>query len=182
MKGKPFMHLEKLKKSGQASLMSDRIKITVGFASCGLAAGAQAVYNAFTTGIKKRKMNVQVQKTGCNGMCHQEPLVDVWIPGKVRLTYGKVNKESVHSILAAIKLDSIPEGALLQTLLDPSSDKLCCENVPDSKSHSFYCKQQRVALRNCGVIDPENIEEYAALGGYEGLASALTEKKTNAGH
>jgi len=176
MKGKPFTHLEKLEKSGQASLLPERIKISVGFASCGLAAGAQTVLDAFIKGIKKRKMDVQVQKAGCNGMCHQEPLVDVWIPGKVRLTYGKVTHDEVQAILAAIKLDTIPEGALLQTSLDPSADEPCCENVPDSKSHAFYCKQHRVALRNCGIIDPENIDEYVALGGYEGLATALSEK------
>ena len=126
MKSKTFTHLEKLKKSGQASLLPNRIKITVGFASCGVAAGAQAVLNAFTTGIKKRKLDVQLQKAGCGGMCHQEPLVDIWIPGKVRLTYGKVTPDNAESILAAIKSDMIPEGALFKTPLGPSS---CCEDV-----------------------------------------------------
>jgi len=175
MKGKPFTHLEKLGKSGRASLLPNQVKITVGFASCGVAAGAQAVLNAFSSGIKKRKMDVQIQKAGCNGMCHQEPLVEVWIPGKVRLTYGKVNKEIVQTILAAIKLDAIPEGALFKTPLGITTDT-CCEDVPDNTSHTFYSKQQRVALRNCGVIDPENIGEYIALEGYQGLALALTEK------
>ncbi len=178
MKGKDLTHLEKLGKSGKVSLLPDKIKISVGFASCGLAAGAQAVLNAFITGIKKRKMNLQVQKAGCNGMCHQEPLVDVWIPGKVRLTYGKVTKEVVQTILAAIKLDAIPEGALFKTLLGPP-DVSCCDDVPDNGSHAFYSKQKRVALRNCGVIDPENIEEYIALEGYQGLSLALTDKTPN---
>jgi NADH-quinone oxidoreductase subunit F/NADP-reducing hydrogenase subunit HndC len=173
MKSKIFTHLEKLEKSGQASLLPNRIKITVGFASCGVAAGAQAVLNAFTTGIKKRKLDVQLQKAGCGGMCHQEPLVDIWIPGKVRLTYGKVTPDNAQSILAAIKSDMIPEGALFKTPLGPSS---CCEDVGDNTSHPFYRKQQRVALRNCGVIDPENIKEYIALEGYQGLAVALSEK------
>ncbi len=173
MKSKTFTHLEKLEKSGQASLFPNRIKITVGFASCGVAAGAQAVLNAFTTGIKKRKLDVQLQKAGCGGMCHQEPLVDIWIPGKVRLTYGKVTPDNAQSILAAIKSDMIPEGALFKTPLGPSS---CCEDVGDTTSHPFYRKQQRVALRNCGVIDPENIKEYIALEGYQGLAVALSEK------
>jgi NADP-reducing hydrogenase subunit HndC len=173
MKSKPLTHLEKLGKSGQASLLPNRIKITVGFASCGVAAGAQAVLNAFTTGIKKRKLDVQLQKTGCSGMCHQEPLVDIWIPGKVRLTYGKVTPDNAPSLLTAIKSDIIPEGALFKTPLGPSS---CCEDVVDNTSHAFYRKQQRVALRNCGVIDPENIKEYIALEGYQGLAGALSEK------
>jgi NADH-quinone oxidoreductase subunit F/NADP-reducing hydrogenase subunit HndC len=173
MKSKTFMHLEKLKKSGQASLVPNRIKITVGCASCGVAAGAQAVLNAFTAGIKKRKLDVQLQKAGCGGMCHQEPLVDIWIPGKGRLTYGKVTPDKAQSLLAAIQSHMIPEGALFKTSLGPSS---CCEDVVDTTSHPFYRKQQRVALRNCGVIDPENIEEYIALEGYQGLAVALSKK------
>ena len=173
MKSKTFTHLEKLKKSGQASLLPNRIKITVGFASCGVAAGAQAVLNAFTAGIKKRKMGVHIQKTGCNGMCHQEPLVEVWIPGKARLAYGKVSPDTAESMLAAIDLDMIPDGALFKTPLGPSS---CFAEAGDHTGHSFYRKQQRVALRNCGVIDPENIDEYIAREGYQGLALALTEK------
>ncbi|MCP4716514.1 MAG: NADH-quinone oxidoreductase subunit NuoF [Deltaproteobacteria bacterium] len=175
MKAKPFTHLEKLGKSGQASLLPKRIKIAVGFASCGVAAGAQDVLNSFITGIKKRKLDVRLQKAGCNGMCHQEPLVEVWIPGKVRLTYGKVTSENVKTILTAIKQDAIPQGALFKTPLGAAEESGCAD-VPDSGSHSFYRKQQRVALRNCGLIDPENIEEYIALEGYQGLASALSEK------
>jgi len=175
MTAKPFAHLEKLGKSGQMSLFPDRIKITVGYASCGVAAGAQAVLNAFNAGIKKRRMNIQVQKTGCNGMCHQEPLVDVWFPGKVRLTYGRVTPEDVGAVLTAIKSGAIPEGALFKMPLGPS-DEACCEDVADYTAHVFYRKQERVALRNCGVIDPENIEEYIALEGYRGLQAMVHEK------
>ena len=175
MKSSPLTHLEKLEKSGQASLFPNRIKITVGCASCGIAAGAQAVLEAFAKGIKKHTLDIQLQKTGCGGMCHQEPLVEVWIPGKVRLTYGRVDKEMVQTILTAIQKDAVPEGALLKTPLGAAAG-ICCEDVPDSSSHSFYSKQNRVALRNCGVIDPENIKEYIARDGYQGLALALTEK------
>jgi NADH:ubiquinone oxidoreductase subunit F (NADH-binding)/(2Fe-2S) ferredoxin/Pyruvate/2-oxoacid:ferredoxin oxidoreductase delta subunit len=175
MKGAALKHLEKLGKTGRSSLLPKQVKITVGFASCGVAAGAQAVLNAFTAGIKKRNMDVRIQKAGCNGMCHQEPLVEVWIPGKVRLTYGKVDTKRVQTILTAIKKGAVPEGALLKTPLGAAAGS-CCEDVPDSSCHPFYSKQNRVALRNCGVIDPENINEYIAQEGYQGLALALTEK------
>lgn len=173
MKGAALKHLEKPGKTGRSSLTPKQVKITVGFASCGVAAGAQAVLNAFTAGIKKRKMDVRIQKTGCNGMCHQEPLVEVWIPGKARLTYGKVSPDTAESMLAAIDLDMIADGALFKTPLGPSS---CFAEVGDHTGHPFYRKQQRVALRNCGVIDPENIDEYIAREGYQGLALSLTEK------
>ena len=67
----------------------------------------------------------------------------------------------------------IPDGALFKTPLGPSS---CFAEIGDHTGHPFYRKQQRVALRNCGVIDPENINEYIALEGYQGLALSLTEK------
>ena len=51
-------------------------------------------------------------------MCHQEPLVEVWIPGKARLTYGKVSPDTAESMLAAIDLDMIPDGALFKTPLE----------------------------------------------------------------
>ena len=87
MKASTLKRLESLHKEGRTSLFPDKPKILVGAASCGLAAGAGAVFEALNTGLKRRKMQAVVQKTGCIGLCHLEPLVDVILPGKPRLTY-----------------------------------------------------------------------------------------------
>ena len=79
--------LENLKKQGMDSLFPGRIKIMVGAASCGLAAGAGPVFEAIKKGVKEKKIKAQIKKTGCIGLCHLEPLVDIIVPGKPRLTY-----------------------------------------------------------------------------------------------
>ena len=77
------------------------IRVVVGMATCGIAAGARPVMNAFIDEIGKRNMlNVVVAQTGCIGMCRMEPMVDVIVPGKEKVTYVKVTPEMVSRIVA----------------------------------------------------------------------------------
>ena len=79
----------------------DSIKILVGMATCGIAAGARPVMLAFMDEIEKRKLNhVTVSQTGCIGMCRLEPMVDVILPGKEKVTYIHVKPEMVPRIVA----------------------------------------------------------------------------------
>jgi (2Fe-2S) ferredoxin len=73
--------------------------ISVGMSACGIAAGAEEVYNTFAEQIKTRKFNVKLKKCGCAGMCYVEPLVEVKVAGLPTVTYGKVNKEIAIQIL-----------------------------------------------------------------------------------
>lgn len=77
------------------------IKIVVGMATCGIAAGARPVLNAIVEEVENRKLtNVKVTQTGCIGMCKLEPLVDVIMPGKEKVTYVHVTPEKAHRIVA----------------------------------------------------------------------------------
>lgn len=77
------------------------IRIVVGMATCGIAAGARPVLQAFTQEIAKRHLdNVIVTQTGCIGMCQFEPIVEITMPGKEKVTYGKVTPEKVANIVA----------------------------------------------------------------------------------
>lgn len=77
------------------------IRVVVGMATCGIAAGARPVLNAFVEEINKRSLNnVMVTQTGCIGMCQFEPIVEVLVPGKEKVTYGKVSPEKVAKIVA----------------------------------------------------------------------------------
>ena len=79
----------------------DGIRIVVGMATCGIAAGARPVLNAFVDEIAKRGLkNVTVAQTGCIGMCQYEPIVEVFAPGKEKVTYVKLNPENVPEIVA----------------------------------------------------------------------------------
>ena len=78
----------------------DAVRVVVGMATCGIAAGARPVLNAFVEEVSKRHLeNVTVAQTGCIGMCQFEPIVEVMMPGKDKVTYGKVTPEKVERII-----------------------------------------------------------------------------------
>ena len=80
----------------------DDIKIVVGMATCGIAAGGRPVLNAIIEEVENRKLeNVKVTQTGCIGMCKLEPLVDVIVPGKEKVTYVHVTPEKARRIVAS---------------------------------------------------------------------------------
>ena len=80
---------------------TDVIRVVIGMATCGIAAGARPVLNVFVDETNKRHLdNVMVTQTGCIGMCQFEPIVEVLIPGKEKVTYGKVTPEKVARIVA----------------------------------------------------------------------------------
>lgn len=108
----------------------------------------------------------QVIQTGCFGFCEKGPIVKV-IPDNT--FYTQVKPEDSAEIVK----EHIVKGRKVERLLytDPKSDK----KVTDSKGMNFYKKQLRIALRNCGIIDPENIDEYIARDGYEALGKVLND-------
>ncbi len=79
----------------------DGVRVVVGMATCGIAAGARPVLAAFAAEIEKRNLlNVTVAQTGCIGMCHYEPIVEVYMPGEEKVTYVKMTEEKVARIVA----------------------------------------------------------------------------------
>ena len=79
----------------------DAIRVIVGMATCGIAAGARPVLNAFSEEVSKRRLgNVVVAQTGCIGMCQFEPIVEVLVPGKDKVTYAKITPDKVARIVA----------------------------------------------------------------------------------
>ncbi|MBR7092795.1 MAG: NADH-quinone oxidoreductase subunit NuoF [Clostridia bacterium] len=153
----------------------DHVRVVVGLATCGIAAGARPVLDTITQEVEKNHLtNVTVSQTGCIGMCQFEPIVEVLVPGKEKVTYGKVNAEKAARIVAEHLVGGKPVaeytiGSLMGN--KPAQD----ETVTPLKNTDFYKKQVRVALRNCGFIDPESLDDYIACDGYQALAKCLTE-------
>ena len=88
---------------------SEITRIVVGMATCGIAAGARPVLNKFSEEIEKRNLaNVQVTQTGCIGMCQYEPIAEVMVPGKEKVTYVKLTEEKVAKIIADHIVNGIP--------------------------------------------------------------------------
>jgi NADP-reducing hydrogenase subunit HndB len=80
---------------------TDTVRVVVGMATCGIAAGARPVLNAFLDEVNKRGLqNVQVTQTGCIGVCRLEPIVEVYVPGQEKVTYVKMSAEKVPTIVA----------------------------------------------------------------------------------
>ncbi len=111
---------------------------------------------------------VQVVETGCFGFCEKGPIVKI-LPDNT--FYVNVKPKDATTIVE----EYIIKGRKVKSLLYKDPDKK--ETISDSKHMGFYKKQLRIALRNCGFIDPENIDEYLARDGYEALGKCLTEMK-----
>lgn len=109
---------------------------------------------------------VKVVRTGCFGFCERGPIVKI-MPDNT--FYTQVDAEDVEDIIETHIINGNRVEHLLYT--DPDTD----EPIEESENIGFYKKQMRIALRNCGVIDAENIEEYIACEGYLALAKCLTE-------
>ena len=87
----------------------DKIRVVVGMATCGIAAGARPVLNAFTEEVAKRSLgNVSVAQTGCIGICQYEPVVEVFEPGKEKVTYVKVTPGMVPAIVSQHLVNGTP--------------------------------------------------------------------------
>ena len=138
-----------------------------GGTGCKSSASDEIVAN-FNTLLKEKGLQdeVMVIKTGCFGFCEKGPIVKM-IPDNT--FYTQVKPSDVERIVDEHILQSCKVKDLLY--LDPETN----EHVADSKHMGFYKKQLRIALRNCGFINPEDINEFIARNGYEGLAKALTE-------
>ncbi|HPT14837.1 MAG TPA: NAD(P)H-dependent oxidoreductase subunit E, partial [Bacteroidales bacterium] len=131
------------------------------------ASESETLFHNLRTGIIQKGLEneVQVLTTGCFGFCEKGPIVKV-LPDNT--FYTMVKPEDAAEIIE----EHIIKGRKVQRLL--YVNPLTSERVEDSKHMGFYRKQLRIALRNCGFIDPENINEYIARDGYSALGKCLT--------
>lgn len=138
------------------------IQIKVGMASCGLAAGAQEIYDQAKKLLSGDKYNFELKHTACNGMCHAEPLIQVVSDDGSDSVYGNLVAEDLESIFDVLNKQEIAHEKLVYSNKIPAQENYLIES------------QTRIVLRNCGVIDPVIIDEYIARQGYSALKKALT--------
>lgn len=133
--------------------------------------GCHKVVDALEKALKKHKLlkEVKVVKTGCFGLCALGPIMIVYPEGSF---YSAVQPEYMDEIVSEhIKKGNVVKKYLYAETVHEDGSVISLNET------KFYKKQLRVALRNCGVIDPEDIKEYIALDGYQALAKVLTEMK-----
>ncbi|MEI6211768.1 MAG: NADH-quinone oxidoreductase subunit NuoF [bacterium] len=150
---------QKRREIEQRTTADTGVQITVGMGTCGIAAGAKETMRALTDALSAQPLpHVTLRQAGCMGLCHSEPTVQVSVPGMPTVIYGLVQPALAAQIVAehVVGRQQLPGACICPT---PTRDD----------------QQVRIVLRNCGIIDPENIDEYIARDGYAALAKSLSE-------
>ncbi len=138
------------------------MRVVIGQGSCGIATGARKTAAEFEKQIVEKNIsNVTIGVTGCVGTCYLEPIVDVYDDDGKMTRYVKVQPDKVEKI--------VDEHLMKNQVAE--------EQAITEEDKEFVGRQQRVVLRNCGVINPENIEDYIAVDGYKAIEKVLTSMK-----
>ncbi|HCP23937.1 MAG TPA: NADH-quinone oxidoreductase subunit F [Dehalococcoidia bacterium] len=149
--------------------------IRIGTALCGEAAGADAVVAAVESELANQSVSAEVSRVGCLGLCFAEPLVDVLLPGGHRIFYGNVAPEDVAEIVSSHLAGGTPvTSKALGYIAEEGSDAPVPDGIPDLNQHPMRVWENRIVLRNAGNIDPTDIYQYVANGGYQALDKSLT--------
>ncbi len=158
---------------------NDKTLIFVGAGTCGLGAGAGKTLEAIRRFLKENRVDAKVIEVGCVGLCSAEPIVDIQLPGKSRLSFQNIVEDEVYSLLNSVLFKSdIPfESVLGQYRSDDVN--MVWQNVPFLDELSFFKPQNRRVLKNCGVYNPDSIDEYIATGGYAAFLKTIFEKSSN---
>jgi len=145
--------------------------ILIGYGTCGIVAGAKKTIGAIENYIKERMLDVEVILTGCIGLCSLEPIVDIMIPGRSRVSFSNITDDMVTSLLDDVFHNLIPNNLVIGQFKRPGKKEW--EGIPFIDEHPFFKFQKRLVLKNCGIISPENIEEFIARGGYKSFLKTI---------
>ena len=175
-----------VREAGMAKLVPAVPRVAIGMGTCGRGNGAEGLYHAFAQAVEGSGDNLVLAPVGCFGACFQEPLVSVRLPGKPLVMLRKVQANDADRLL-----HDITKGSL-------TPDLICCKieewdhitghvrygqgypEVPAWNDVTFFKGQKKIVLRNCGIINPDDIEEYIAVGGYQALYKVLIDANPGA--
>ncbi len=152
--------------------------IAVGMGTCGIAAGARETLLALQQELARRGSKAVLTSVGCIGICAREPLVEIR-QGGYSVIYGNISAEMAarlidEHVIAGRAVKEWVVGRMSAGAPD-NGENPEFQSLPLLKDQPFFGKQMRIALQNCGVIDPEQIDEYIARDGYHGLGKVLAE-------
>jgi NADH-quinone oxidoreductase subunit F len=144
--------------------------IYIGMGSCGIASGAGRIWERTSEIIKREKIRAKLLKVGCIGPCYLEPLLDIRKPGLPRVCFNNVDEKRLERLIPDYLLNGKSGMKPLGHLGDPD---LVLDGIKSFWDQPMLAEQQRIVLRNCGIIDPENLNHYIARGGFSGMIRAL---------
>ena len=144
--------------------------IYIGAGSCGLAAGAAETQAAVEDYLERKGIEARIIQVGCIGPCYLEPLMDVQMPGQARISYANVMAKDVARILQAF----FDDGEITKDHLAGHFGDGELDGIPRFFDMPMLKPQVRIVLRNCGIIDPDDIDHYLARDGYKGFEKCLS--------
>ena len=159
------------------------VYVTVGMSTCGIAAGARETLQAVETELSSRGLQAVVNQVGCVGMCSYEPMIELQATGRSRVNYGAATSRNVREVFAHYfdggeLRRAVVVGEIVPTVTERSGSQLHSLSFmdPDTGERiAFQAKQERIVLSNCGLINPESIDEYLAVDGYRALERAVVQ-------
>ncbi len=149
-----------------------KIMIYVGMATCSTIAGAGKTYAAIREYLDDHGIDATLVRGGCVGFCRMEPIVDIQLPGKARVSFGHVTSDKVQVLLDDMLNNNLPEEDPIGQYDNPVLQQW--EGVPLMGNHPFFAGQQRLIMDQCGIIDPTSIESYIAKGGYWAFTDTIS--------
>ena len=152
-------HFERLRRDDVT-----RPVIYIGTGTCGLGAGAGKVHRALKAHLAAKGIDGQIVEVGCVGLCAFEPVLDVQLPGRNRVSFMQVTEENVAGVLDAVLAGDMPKENLIGQYRSQRTQ--AWSGVPYVDEHPFFKPQLRWVLEFSGIIEPTSIEEYIAHGGY----------------
>ncbi|HTW49572.1 MAG TPA: FAD-dependent oxidoreductase [Acidobacteriaceae bacterium] len=172
-----------IRESGLAKLMPPVPRITVGLGTCGRGNGAEEVHLALHEAVEHSGHEVLLTGTGCFGACFQEPIVGLRLPGSPLLLLRRVHADDAARVLEIISRRTVPPSLAFCRIeeWDHITGHLKYGQgypaIPLWNEVPFFHGQQKIVLRNCGLINPEDIEESIAVGGYQALYQVLIDER-----
>jgi NADH-quinone oxidoreductase subunit F len=148
---------------------TQKTRILVGAATCGRASGAYALIDAIKNTLTKYNIEAIVSEVGCIGTCYAEPMISIIKPGQPQIYYGFLTPELSSQIIEDYLVNNNPRTDLAMGTVGEKR----IENIPLFFDLPMLKPQIRIVLRNCGVIDPQNINHYIANDGYSGFIKSL---------
>jgi NADH-quinone oxidoreductase subunit F len=168
-----------VRESGLAKLLPAVPRIAVGMGTCGRGNGAEEVFHALNEAIQSSGQDVSLVGVGCFGSCFQEPLVNVRLPGGPLVILRRVHANDAGRILESLSTKVMPPDLIFCKIEEwdhITGFVKYGQGYPEIAPWNaipFFKGQKKIVLRNCGLINPGDIEEYIAVGGYQALYKVL---------
>ena len=168
-----------VRETGLNKLVPPVPRVAIGMGTCGRGNGAEGLYHAFAEAIDRTGADVQLTGVGCFGACSEEPLVNIRLPGRALVVLRRAQANDAERILHDISMGQItPDLAYCRV---DEWDHITAHvkygpgypELPSWNEVPFFKGQKKIVLRNCGFINPDDIEESIAVGGYEALYKVL---------